>query len=89
MIQISPLVIHPDNDVRYLTKICAQVVALISDEDASKIVWKETTSRKDSEEEVDPIDRDIQDVDRFFSFEVAKTKEQEENVTVRPGFTVG
>lgn len=70
--------------LRYLTKICDQVMCLISDEDASKIVWGSS------------IHQDLQEVngsddegDRLFTFQVAKTNEQEENVSVKEGFTVG
>ena len=34
-------------------------------------------------------EEDDDEPDRIFTFEVAKTNEQEENVTVRKGFTVG
>ncbi|KAK7684549.1 hypothetical protein QCA50_012496 [Cerrena zonata] len=74
--------------MRYLTKICTQVFALISDEDASMIVWREVIQQHNSEDEAENIDLDIDDVDRFFSFKVIQTNEQEENVVVRPGFTV-
>jgi hypothetical protein len=66
---------------RYLTKIAHQTLALISAEHASHIVWSE-----DDEEEL--IDEDEDDSDRLFSFEVAKTKEQDEDVQARPGFSV-
>jgi hypothetical protein len=64
---------------RYLTKLCDQVLCLISQEHADKIVWK--TSRG-------YVDADDENVDRLFSFEVAKTNEQEERVDWRIGFEV-
>ncbi|KAI0959615.1 hypothetical protein AcW1_004397 [Taiwanofungus camphoratus] len=67
--------------MRYLTKIADQIVALISEEDAMKIVWKQET-------EDDPIDLDEDDSDRMFTFEVEKTLEQEESVVARPGFSI-
>jgi hypothetical protein len=36
----------------------------------------------------DLSESDDDDTDRLFTFEVAKTKEQEEGVSVRPGFKV-
>jgi hypothetical protein len=47
----------------------------------NSIVWSDT-----SETEITDIDEEQSD--RLFTFEVAKTNEQEEGVTVRPGFTV-
>ncbi|KAJ7195854.1 hypothetical protein C8J57DRAFT_534894 [Mycena rebaudengoi] len=64
--------------MRYLTKICDQVTCLISPEHARAIVWTE-------EEETALMDID-EESDRLFTFEVAKTNEQEEGVAVRPGF---
>ncbi|KAJ7289087.1 hypothetical protein C8J57DRAFT_1459186 [Mycena rebaudengoi] len=64
--------------MRYLTKICDQVTCLISPEHARAIVWTE---------EEEPALMDIDEgSDRLFTFQVAKTNEQEEGVTVRPGF---
>ena len=70
---------------RYLTKICDQLVCLLSAEHSQAIVWGD---------EVDdlagtPLGLENDEEARLFSFEVAKTNEQEENVTVRKGFTVG
>ena len=64
-----------------MTKICDQIVALVSSEDAESIVW-------DDGKDVDAMDVDEDPSDRLFTFEVAKTKEQEENVTTRCGFQV-
>ncbi|CAL1701264.1 unnamed protein product [Somion occarium] len=67
--------------MRFLTKIADQIIALISDEDASKIVWRDTSHDT-------PVDADDDEIDRLFTFQVAKTNEQEENVSIRPGFTL-
>jgi hypothetical protein len=64
----------------YLTKLCDQVLCLISPEHADKLVWQ-TSSDQDASE-------DDEDSDRLFSFEVSKTNEQEESVTWRVGFEV-
>jgi hypothetical protein len=62
-------------------KMCDQVIALISPKHADKIVWSgEETGLKDA--------NDDDESDRLFNFEVAKTNEQEETVTTRPGFQV-
>jgi len=66
--------------MRYLTKIADQIVALISEEDALKIVWRQ-------ERDEDLEDQDEDESDRMFTFEVAKTYEQEEAVTTHSGFT--
>ena len=66
----------------FLTKIADQTMCLISPEHAQKMVWKEAAVEDDN------ADLD-EDADRFFTFEVAKTNEQEEDVAVRPGIRVG
>ncbi|KAF7978535.1 hypothetical protein HWV62_45432 [Athelia sp. TMB] len=66
--------------MRYLTKICDQITALISPEHAKTLVWKE------EEDDAMVLDGENEQSDRLFSFEVAKTSEQEETVTIRTGF---
>lgn len=70
---------------RYLTKIVDQLYCLISSDHASSIVW---TGDVQEELGVDDDDDDDDRVDRFFTFEVTKTSEQEESVTSRPGIMV-
>lgn len=65
---------------RYLTKLCDQVTAFISSEHAEAMVWG-------GDNEID-LNADTGESDRLFAFEVAKTNEQEENVSIRPGFQV-
>ncbi|KAJ6519114.1 hypothetical protein C8R45DRAFT_851769, partial [Mycena sanguinolenta] len=66
--------------MRYLNKVADQVVCLISPEHARTIVWND---------EAEDISMDIEEgSDRLFTFEVAKTNEQEETVSVCPGFTM-
>jgi len=66
---------------RYLTKITDQLVCFLSPKQEKAIVWND-----DSVTEVMEIDDEQSD--RLFTFEVSKTNEQEEGVTVRPGFSV-
>lgn len=66
--------------LRYLTKLCDQITVLISSEHAGAMVW--------GDENDDDLDRDNEESDRLYTFEVAKTNEQEENVSIRPGFQV-
>ncbi|KAH0827345.1 hypothetical protein J3R83DRAFT_3979 [Lanmaoa asiatica] len=68
--------------MRYLTKMCDQVVSLISPEHAQTILWREG----DEEEDDNMLEVDHDESDRMFTFEVAQTNEQEESVTVREGF---
>ena len=67
---------------RYLTKICDQVVALLSAEHTASIVWG------DDDDDDESIDVDPGDDDRLFTYEVAKRNEQEESASSRPGFQV-
>jgi hypothetical protein len=68
---------------RYLTKICDQVVALLSPKQSTSIVWSDEQSSADS------ADMDVgDDSDRLFTFEVAEMNNQEENAVARPGFWV-
>jgi hypothetical protein len=66
--------------ISYLTKLCDQVLCLISQEHADKLVWKTSTDQD--------IADDDEDTERLFSFEVSKTNEQEESVSWRAGFEV-
>jgi hypothetical protein len=68
-----------------MTKICDQLVCLLSSEHSQAIVWGDSKVEKPDDTSVD---LDIFDSDRLFDFTVAKKSEQEENVTARQGFTV-
>jgi hypothetical protein len=67
---------------RYLTKICDQVVALLSTEHSASIVWG------DEDDDDESMDADPGDDDRLFTYEIAKRNEQEESASSRPGFQV-
>ncbi|KAG1886418.1 uncharacterized protein F5891DRAFT_1082392 [Suillus fuscotomentosus] len=68
--------------MRYLMKMCDQVTSLISPEHARSIVW----NSQEGEDTVMDLDEDHDESSRLFTFEVAKTNEQEEAVKPRPGF---
>jgi hypothetical protein len=65
-------------------KMCDQVTALISPEHAQSIVWND----QEAEDIIMDLDEDHDESCRLFTFEVAKTNEQEEAVVSRPGFKV-
>ncbi|KAF8967726.1 hypothetical protein BDZ97DRAFT_507114 [Flammula alnicola] len=69
--------------MRYLNKIADQILCLLSDEVSKSIVWDDCNDLQDPAADVED-----DQIDRLFSFEVAKTLEQEENVTIRPGFNL-
>jgi len=70
---------------RFLTKLCDQVVALISDQHSEKLVFNSDTEHAD----VDFGDSDaVDDFDRLFHFEVQQTRQQEETATASIGFKV-
>ncbi|KAI9453845.1 hypothetical protein BJY52DRAFT_1225384 [Lactarius psammicola] len=58
--------------MRYLTKICDQVVALLSAEQSASILWH------DEDSDTESVDVDVGESDRLFIFGVEKTNEQEE-----------
>ena len=69
---------------RYLTKICDQLVCLLSSTHSQAIVWDdEVDDSDDTSHNPENVDSD-----RLFDFRVTKKSEQEENVTARQGFTV-
>ncbi|KAJ7583113.1 hypothetical protein C8J56DRAFT_202132 [Mycena floridula] len=67
--------------MRYLTKITDQIVCFMSPAQSATIVWKEDLDET-------PMDLDVDDSGRLFTFEVSKTNEQEESVTLRNGFAI-
>ena len=69
---------------RYLTKICDQVIALLSPKYSASIVW----DNGDIDSDTESVDIDTDNTDRLFTFEVSKRNEQEENAVSRPGFQV-
>ncbi|KAG1848072.1 hypothetical protein DFJ58DRAFT_746884 [Suillus subalutaceus] len=68
--------------MRYLTTMCDQIMALISPEHARSIVW----IGQEGKDTVVEMDKDDDEPDRMFTFEVRKTNQQEEAVKLRPGF---
>ena len=70
---------------RFLTKLCDQVVALISDQHSEKLVFNNDTEHVD----VDFGDSDaVDDFDRLYHFEVQQAHQQEESATASMGFKV-
>ncbi|KAG1809706.1 uncharacterized protein BJ212DRAFT_1448752 [Suillus subaureus] len=68
--------------MRYLTKICDQLTALVSPEHSRSIVWSE----REDEDTLTEMEDEQDESDRMFTFEVKKSNEQEETVKPRPGF---
>ncbi|PVF92926.1 hypothetical protein CPB86DRAFT_681738, partial [Serendipita vermifera] len=69
--------------MRYLTKLCDQLVCMISDEDS------ETLMLNDDDKEPLHIDDEVKNFeshDRLFAFSVEQTDEQEETARAKPGF---
>lgn len=67
---------------RYLTKMCDQVVALLSAEHSASIVWD------DEDGDTESVELDTGNDDRLFTYEVAKRNEQEVSIVSCPGFQV-
>ncbi|KAI9450273.1 hypothetical protein BJY52DRAFT_1357697 [Lactarius psammicola] len=70
--------------MRYLNKLCDQLVCLLSAKHSQAIVWGDEVDDTDDTS----IDSENDDSDRLYDFMVAKTNEQEENVIARKGFTM-
>jgi hypothetical protein len=66
---------------RYLTKLCDQIICLISTRHSEAIVWGDEVDYEGRDSEND-------ESDRLFDSTFAKTNKQEENVVARRGFTV-
>jgi hypothetical protein len=75
----------PWSMTRYLSKLCDQLVCLLSSEHSQAIVWGDGVD--DLEDASIDSDSD-DDSDRLYDYTVAKTNEQEEDVIARQGFTV-
>ena len=76
-VSLSPIL---TSTTRYLTKMTDQIVALISDEHADRLLLG--NQRSDQDDDTDDT------IDRLFSCEVVKTEEAEENAVAVPGFEV-
>ena len=69
---------------RFLTKLCDQVVALISDQHSERLVFDNDTEHVD----VDINPNAVDDSDRLFHFEVQQTRQQEDSARASKGFKV-
>ncbi|KAG8960525.1 hypothetical protein FRC03_006451 [Tulasnella sp. 419] len=69
--------------MRYLTRLVDQTCALMSPDHASKLI-----SASEEPEPAKDLDDGTDHLERFFKFEVSKTKDQEEGVVIHPGFEV-
>lgn len=67
---------------RYLTKLCDQVIALLSPEYSASIVWD------NGDNDAESADINTGNTDRRFTYEVSKKNEQDESAVARPGFQV-
>ncbi|KAI9455147.1 hypothetical protein BJY52DRAFT_1188514 [Lactarius psammicola] len=77
--------------MRYLSKLCDQLICLLSSEHSRVIIWSEDDDGTDKEGDDDDsdgasTDSEKGDSSRVYHFKVAKTKDQEENVVIRGGF---
>jgi hypothetical protein len=79
-----PNTVRIDNLSRYLTKLCDQVLALVSAEHEEKLVL----DNEDASPEDDPGLNLVDDSDRLFQFNVQQTIQQEETASAGEGFKV-
>ena len=69
---------------RYLTKLCDQLVCLLSAEHSQALVLEDAVGDPDDA----LLDSENDASNWLFDFMVAKNREQEENAITRQGFTV-
>ena len=70
---------------RYMTKLCGQLLCLISDEHSANLVWKD-----EKQHAVEDRDEQWQAYsDRLYTFSVEETNEEEETAVAQAGFLVG
>lgn len=69
----------------YLSKLADQTMILVSPEHSQTLVWNQDDEDMSIAEEAEEY---VERIDRMFAFEVAKTKEEEEGILPKPGFTV-
>jgi len=69
---------------RVLAKLSDQVVALISDEHSTKLVFQDNVNDPSLDFDIDTVD----DSDRLFDFEVGQTGQQDETADAVEGFKV-
>jgi hypothetical protein len=82
LVMLSSSILQTQPSIRYLTKLCDQVVCLIDDDHSSKLVWHDKDLDSDDVLGDDEID------DRLFTFAVEQTQNQAENVASKEGFSV-
>ena len=73
-----------DNLPRFLTKLCDQVLALVSVEHEEMLVLENEDENLDNDHEINLAD----DSDRLFQFNVQQTIQQEETASAGEGFKV-
>ncbi|KZT34134.1 hypothetical protein SISSUDRAFT_314112 [Sistotremastrum suecicum HHB10207 ss-3] len=82
--------------MRYLTKLCDQLLVFIDDDSVDKLISESSHDKSDSdtnedsgtERSSDGEERDDEAKSRMFEFNVAKMDDQKESVTPYPGFKV-
>lgn len=79
-----PNITRVDNLPRFLTKLCDQVLALVSVEHDATLVLENEDENLDNDPEMSLTD----DSDRLFQFKVQQTIQQEETASAGEGFKV-
>ncbi|KAG8833322.1 hypothetical protein FRC17_010897 [Serendipita sp. 399] len=72
--------------MRYLTKLCDQIVCLVSDEHSENLIWKDNEEHRDEDDVEEPGSLDA--FDRVYTFSVEQTNEEEESIATKEGFTL-
>lgn len=80
----TPNIAWIDNLSRFLTKLCDQVLALVSAEHEEKLLLENDDAGSENDLETNLAE----DSDRLFQFEVQQTIQQEETASAGEGFKV-
>ncbi|KAI0296531.1 hypothetical protein B0F90DRAFT_1035697 [Multifurca ochricompacta] len=73
--------------MKYLTRLCDQLVCLLSKAHSQAIIWGDDDAKRNDGDDVLSYSRN-EDPEQLLRSEAIKIKDQEENIVARPGFMI-